>query len=321
MNSDARNEAPQKPVELIFHNIHDHGVEIADMWMNEVEKRTGGKVRFTTTTGEAPKVIKAADVVRDVPAVGERYHLLNLIQIPFIFPSSTVGSPVIAQLYEEFPELREELSDVKVVGLGIGALMAIFSSKDWGPIRTSEDFKGARTRSLPMIDGVIAALGGRPLHVGYFEIGHLLETGKLDATVLGILPAKMFKLAEGTATYCTVAGDRSITMHPMRTYMKWDSWNRLPPDIQKIIDEMGPAGADCWFAVQSGLDADAHLREALEYIEQNGELIRITPEELERWRKLIKPDLDSAVSEVEAKGLPGRRFFDRMIELVEKYIQ
>lgn len=321
MNSDARNEAPQKPMELIFHNIHDHGVEIADMWMNEVVKRTGGRIRFTTTTGEAPEVIKAADVVRDVPAAGERYHLLNLIQIPFIFPSSTVGSPVIAQLYEEFPELREELSDVKVVGLGIGALMAIFSSKDWGPIRTSEDFKGARTRSLPMIDRVIAALGGRPLHVGYFEIGHLLETGKLDATVLGILPAKMFKLAEGTAPYCTVAGDRSITMHPMRTYMKWDSWNRLPPDIQKIIDEMGPAGADCWFAVQSGLDADAHLREALEYIEQNGELIRITPEELERWRKLIKPDLDSAVSEVEAKGLPGRRFFDRMIELVEKYSQ
>jgi TRAP-type C4-dicarboxylate transport system substrate-binding protein len=319
MNFDARNEALQKPIELIFHNIHDHGVEIADMWMKEVETRTGGRVRFTTTTGEDAEVIKAADVVRDVPAVGERYHLLNLIQIPFIFPNSTVGSKVIAQLYEEFPELREELSDVKVVGLGIGALMAIFSSKAWGPIRTTEDFKGARTRSLPMIDGVIAALGGRPLHVGYFEISRLLETGELDATVLGILPAYVFNLAEGAAPYCTVAGDRSITMHPMRTYMKWDSWNSLPPDIQEIIEGIGPAGSDCWFAVQSGIDADNHLREALDYIKQNGELIRTTPEELERWRKLIQQNLDSVVSEVEAKGLPGRRFFNRMIELVEKY--
>ncbi len=319
MNSDARKESQQKPVELIFHNIHEHGVEITDMWMNEVETRTGGRVRFTKSIGEDPGSIKAADVVRDVPAVGSRYHLLNLIQIPFIFPSSTVGSRVVGQLYEEFPELRDELSDVKVVGLGIGALMAIFSNKAWGPIRALEDFKGARTRSLPMIDGVIEALGARPLHVGYLEISHLLETGKLDATVLGILPANMFKLAEGAAPYCTVAGNRSITMHPMRTYMKWDSWNRLPSDIQEIIERIGPAGSDCWFAVQSGLDADAHLRKALEYIEQNGELIKITPEELKRWRRLIQPNLDSAVSDVEARGLPGRKFFNRMIELVAGY--
>jgi TRAP-type C4-dicarboxylate transport system substrate-binding protein len=319
MNTDAGKGPPGKPVELVFHNIHDHGVEIMDLWMNEVEKRTGGGVRFTKTTGEDPALIKAADIVRDVPAGSDRYHLLNLIQIPFIFPGSTVGSPVLAQLYEEFPELREELSDVKVVGLGIGALMAFFSSKTWGTIRTLEDFQGARTRSLPLIDGVIEALGAKPRHVGFLEISRLLETGELDATVLGMLPAKMFKLAEGPAPYCTVTGDRSITMHPMRTYMRWDSWNKLPPDIRVIIDGIGPAGGDCWFAVESGRDADSHLEEALEYIRRYGELINITADELERWRRLIQPNLDAAVAAVEAKGLPGRRFFNRMLELVEEY--
>jgi len=321
MNSDARKESQEKPVELVFHNIHDHGVEITDMWMNEVETRTGGRVRFTKRSGEAPELIKAADLVRDVPAMNDRYPLLNLVQIPFVFPSSTVGSRVIAQLYAEFSELRGELSDVKVVGLGIGALMAIFSSKAWGPIRTLEDFKGARTRSLTLIDGVIEVLGAKPLHVGFLEISHLLETGELDATVLGILPANMFKLAEGVAPYCTVAGDRSITMHPMRIYMKWDTWNSLPSDIQKIIEEMGPAGSNCWFAVQSGIDADKHLLEALDYIKQKGELINISPEELERWRRLIQPNLDSAVSDVEARGLPARKFFSRMNELVAEYSQ
>ncbi|MFZ2146925.1 MAG: hypothetical protein WAV28_06870 [Sedimentisphaerales bacterium] len=319
MNSDDKKESQEKPIELVFHNIHDHGVEIMDMWMNEVETRTSGRVRFTKSSGEDPAAIKAADLVRDVPAMGSRYPLLNLVQIPFIFPSSTVGSRVVAQLYAEFSELRDELSDVKVVGLGIGALMAIFSSQAWGPINTLEDFKDARTRSLPLIDGVIEALGARPLHVGYLEISHLLETGKLDATVLGILPANMFKLAEGVAPYCTVAGDRSITMHPMRTYMKWDTWNKLPPDIRKIIDEIGPAGSDCWFAVQSGLDADAHLREALEYIRRNGELITVSPEELKRWRRLIQPNLDSAVSNLEDRGLPAGKFFNRMIELIAGY--
>jgi TRAP-type C4-dicarboxylate transport system substrate-binding protein len=308
-----------KTIELVFHNVHDHGVEIMDMWMNEVMARTGGRVRFTKTTGEDPEAIKAADLVRDVPAMGNRYPLLNLVQVPFIFPGSTVGSRVIAQLYSEFTELRSELSDFKVVGLGLGALLAIFSTRAWGPIRTMEDFKGARTRSLSMIDGVIEALGARPQHVAWFEMSRLLEKGELDAVVLGILPARMFGLPDGIAPYCTLAGDRSITMHPMRTYMKWDSWNSLPPDIQKTIDEIGPAGSDCWFAVQSGQDADAHLLEALDYIKQKGELIRITPGELEKWRRAIQPNLDAAVNEVEAGGLPGRKFFNRMNELVAEY--
>jgi TRAP-type C4-dicarboxylate transport system substrate-binding protein len=319
MNSDTKKESNEKPIELIFHNIHEHGTEIMDMWINEIETRTGGRVRFTKSSGEDPELIKGADVVRDVPAMSSRYALLNLIQVPFVFPSSTVGSRVIAQLYSEFSELRDELSDVKVVGLGTGALMAIFSSKDWGPIRTVKDFKGARIRSLSPIDGVLEALGARPLHVGYLEIGRLLETGQLDATVLGILPAHMFKLADGAAPYCTIAGDRSITMHPIRIYMKWDTWDSLPPDIRSVIEEIGPAGSDCWYAVQSGIDSDNSLRGALEYIKQKGELIKVTPEELKRWRQAIQSNLDSVVRDVEAKGLPGRKFFNRMNELVAEY--
>ena len=312
-------ESKGNPIELVLHNIHDHGTEIMDEWIREVETRTGGRVRFVKTSGENPGAIKAADVVRDVPAESDSYPLLNLIQIPFIFPSSTVGSKVIAQLYEEYPELQRELSDVKIVGLGIGAYMAIYSSRLWGPIRSIEDFKGARTRSLSVIDGVVESLGGQPEHVGFSEIGRLLETGKLDATVLGILPGHQFKLADGVAPYCTLTGKTSITMHPMRIYMKWDTWNRLPADVQNILDDIGPTGADCWFAVQSGRDADSHLVEALEYIERQGQLITLTPGELERWYRLARPHQDSLIEDVAARGLPARKFFDRMNELVAGY--
>ena len=312
-------KSQEKPIELIIHNIHDHGVAIMDMWMDEVTTRSQGRVRFTKTIGEDQELIKAADIIRDVPAMASRYPLLNLVQVPFVFPSSTVGSRVIAQLYAEFSELRDELSDVKVVGLGIGASLAIFSNKAWGPIRTIEDFKGARTRSLALIDGVIEALGAKPVHTGYLEMGRLLETGQIDAAVLGVMPGHMFKLADGAAPYCTLAGDRSITMHPMRIYMKWDTWNSLQPDIQDVIEEIGPTGSDCWYAVRNGIDFDIHLDEALDYIKQKGELIIISPEEQERWHQLIQPHLDSAVNDVEARGLPARKFFNRMIELVAEY--
>ncbi len=306
-------------IELIFHDIHDHGVDIAEMWMKEVTTRSGGRVRFKRTGGEDPETIKTADIVRDVPASDSRYSLLNLIQIPCTFPNSTVGCRVIARLYAEFPELRTELSDEKVVGLGIGASMAIFSNKSRGPIRTIEDFKGARIRSVSLMDRVLEAFGAQPVRVGWFEMSRMLETEALDAAVLGILPAYMFGLADGAAPYCTVTGNKSITMHPMRIYMKWDAWNRLPLDIQEIIEEIGPAGSDCWYAIQSGMDSDSHLKEALEYIKQKGEIIKISPQELERWQRLILPVQESTLNDVEAEGLPALRFYNRMIDLVNEY--
>jgi hypothetical protein len=307
------------PIPLVFHNIHEHGVEIIDRWIAEVEKRTKNVVRFTKTTGEDAKLIAAADVVRDVPAADPRYALLGLVQVPFIFPDAAVGSRVIAQLYEEFSTLREELNDNKVVGLSIGAPMAIFSTKAWGPIKSIENLKSARIRSLPVIDGPLRALGALPVHVPYLEIRHLLETGKLDATVLGVLPGYMFHLAESAAPYCTVTGGASITMHPMRVYMKWECWNRLPVDIQRIIDGLGPSGRDCWFAVQSGLDADMQLVPALEYVRRYGELITLVPEELERWRSLVKPEIDSMLHNLEARALPAGQFYRRMLELTDAF--
>jgi TRAP-type C4-dicarboxylate transport system substrate-binding protein len=309
----------EKPIELVIHNIHEHGNQILDLWMQEVATRSGGRVKFRKTTGEDPAVIKAADIVRDVPVAEDRYPLLNLIQIPFIFPGSRTGSRVIAQLYQEFPALRQELSDVKVVGLGIGALLAIYSSSAWGPIRTLQDFQGARTRSLPLIDAVLSAFGAQPRQVGWFDMTRLLKSGELDALVLGVIPAHNWKLADGLAPFCTLTGKTAITMHPMRIYMPWESWNRLPADIQTIIEGIGPAGSDCWYAVNNGRDSDAHLDEALDYIRQKGHLYTLADSELEAWRQLALPISDHIIAAVEAKGLPARQFFNRLKELVARY--
>jgi hypothetical protein len=108
-------------------------------------------------------------------------------------------------------------------------------------------------------------------------------------------------------------------MHPMRTFVKWSVWNSLPSDIQRIIEEIGPAGGDCWFATQNGQDADNHLLKAMEYLKKNGELFKVLPEELKRWQQLIQPVMNSAINNIEAQGLPGKKFFNRMTELVEKY--
>ncbi len=307
------------PIELIFNNIHDHGTDIGEMWMNEVEKRSGGKILFKATTGDNPDLLNAADIVRDVPASAKLYPLLNLVQIPLMFPNSTVGTRVIAQLYQEFQELQSELSDVKLLGIGTGALMGLFSSHSYKKILRLEDLIGARIRSLSIMDDVFNSLGAIPEHIGWFDMSKSLESGELDAALLGVIPAHMFKLAANGAPYVTLTGEKSITMHPMRIYMKWDTWNGLPDNIQSVLNELGPAGSNCWYAVQNGNDSDTHLEEALEYFRQKGEITSISLDELSRLEKIIQPMTESILNEYERNDLPARRFIHRMKELVDTY--
>lgn len=148
---------------------------------------------------------------------------------------------------------------------------------------------------------------------------NLLRSGELDAALLGIIPAYLFKLADDAASYCTITGEYSITMHPMRIYMKWDTWTRLPDNIRDVFNELGPSGANCWYAVQNGSDSDTHLVEALEYFRQKGEITSITPDELAGWKRIIQPVIDSMLIQYEKKGLPVGRFVARMKELVDLY--
>ncbi len=92
-------QAAREPLELVFHDIHEHGVEIHNLWMQEVERRTCGAVHFTITRGIESSAIEKADVVRDVPARGGVYRLLDLIQTPLMLSGSAAGSKVISQLY------------------------------------------------------------------------------------------------------------------------------------------------------------------------------------------------------------------------------
>jgi hypothetical protein len=312
-------QATNEPLELIFHDIHEHGVEIHNLWMQEVVQRTHGAVRFTITRGIDRSAIEKADIVRDIPARGGVYRLLDLIQTPLILSGSTAGSKVVSQLYAEFPEMRQELSDYKVVGLGTGALMAIFSSKAWGPLRTAEKLKGARIRSLLPIDRALEAFGSQPVHLLYHEVCQNVMDRKVDAIILGLLPGKMFQIADAGAPFCNVALPLSITMHPVRFYIKWASWHKLPPEVQHVIDSLGPEGSDCWFADQCGRDFDNHLPAALDYVRQKGEIVPITGTELEKWRQILQPAREMAVNALDDLGLPGQRFFKRMLELAAQY--
>ena len=312
--------AADKPVELVFHEVDNHNVMISDFWIKEVERRCQGQVHFTKYVGKELPKGQDADVFRISSAAGGRFFLMDLIQMPFLTRNSADGTRILSQLYEEFEEFRREFSEFKICGLGTGATMGLFTSKRVGPIKNSMDLKGMRVRSVLPFDACLSSIGAEPVHVNYLELKQDMINGKMDAAVLGMLPAQVFNLCEEVAPYCMLDAERNISTHGMRLAMRWETWYKLPAVAQKVIDELGPAGGNCWVATHWGTEYNRSLVEgALRYVREVGQVSIWDPADVKQCICQMQPGIDLRIQIAEEHGLPGRRVYERMIELAKIY--
>ncbi|MBU3181694.1 hypothetical protein [Clostridium psychrophilum] len=100
-----------KPVELIFHEVHDHKVSISDLWMHEVERRCNGQVHFTKYVGSKLPSDCNVDAFRDCGA-----------RIRSILPLNSVLSELAAEpVHIDYLTLKDKMAsgelDAAVVGL------------------------------------------------------------------------------------------------------------------------------------------------------------------------------------------------------------
>jgi len=319
--------AKQKPIKLRVSSwmpAKSVDTEIAETWIKMVEERTGGRVHFTLYTAGAlggmkdqyDMVIKGvADLAFHTLSNNPgRHPISEVLELPFVVPSSEVGGKVFWQLYQEFPEIRAEFKEVKVVGLGTTDAWNFHTLKK--PVHTIEDLKGLKFR-VPggIASNAVKALGAVPVGIPVPELYLSLQKSVVDGTVMGWEGINSFKLYELLKFYTDVGG---FTTLPQGFFMNKNSFNRLPKDIQKIIgEELGTK----WWAEQKGrLFHDKWAAEGRVLAEKHGGKIYYLPrEEKKRWVKRIMPIRDEWVKKMEARGVPARKILNRALELAGEY--
>lgn len=228
----------QKPIQLVFSTFTpaiSADTDTCQKWINEVETRTKGRVKFTFYSAEAlgksvdhyDMAIKGiADVVFYNFALGSgRCPLSESMQLPFVFPSSDASSKVYAQLYHEFPELQKELSQVKVIGLAGTANMRIHTTKKAGAIHTLEDLKGKKIRTSSIENETIEALGAIPTGIVVTEQYLALQKGIVDGISMSFQGIKSWKLSE-VLYYYTLWQGPGVRILPFGIFMNLNSWNK-----------------------------------------------------------------------------------------------
>lgn len=318
--------AAKEPIKLklveAYPARHPMTTRAYEVWAQRVEDGTKGRVKVTVFPGGTlAKVREAYDAaiagVCDIAMfpqsyAGDRFPLSLGMNLPMLFPNSAVASRVAWDLYEKFPEIRAEYSDVKVLFFYCTSPYEVHTVKK--PINTAKDLKGLQIRAAgPIAAAIMEALGATPVAISMPEAYLGLQKGVLDGLVSPFGPMKAFKTADVTH-YHTV--NANLFSNVFCVVMNLGKWNSLPSDIQRAVDEVsGAKAAELFGTVFDGLG-----KPDIKYMKEQGDtFITIAPGEKFRWVGTIKPIRDKWINRMAAKGMPAEKILDEMFRLSEKY--
>ena len=244
------NSALSKPIELRFNYSMPAKSPPSNGWEwfgKELEKRSGGKVKVTYfphgalfSIREAVENIVAgtADITNiSIRTYAKRYPLLSVTLLPTIdFPNTVEGTIAsgkgIMKLIDEFPEIQKEIEDFKVIWITQLTAYNLISTK---PVEKPGDLNGLKIGAGGIQGQFVNMQGGSGVALVPPKSYMSLKTGVVDGMIMSWNAMGIYKLWE-------VAGYvNEVTMGrvPLPIVMNKESWNSLPPDVQKLVLQIG----------------------------------------------------------------------------------
>lgn len=312
-----------KPIELklaMWNSMqHTSVVEIYMPLAKELEQRTQGRVKIAFYPNEA--LGKAKDqydmAVRGITDIAVfihgytpgRFPLAGVMELPIGVPSGKIGSRVFWELYEKY--MKQEYPGVKVLQLQTSEPGQVHATKK--TVKTLGELKGMRIRSSgPQQTALLRALGASPLTIPIPELYDALQKGMADGALLPFSAIKDFKLGE-VIKHHTVA---NIYVMTSGLVMNPNTWNSLPPDVQKIMDEltglkMAEKGGDAFDRYAAAAEAEVK--------QKGGDVYQLPPAERKLWLTTAQPVIEAWIADMEKKGLPGKQVYQDAVALLAKY--
>ena len=281
-----------------------------ERWAKEVETRTNGAVKVETCPGGT--LLDARNMMRgvmrgqaDIGCTSLAYHpgvfpMLSVFELPLGFAKAEHASAV---LYDVQARHRpEDLARLKVLAVFTSAPSQIMSTK---PVPDRQSLKGLRLRAAGMTAEAVRAVGASAVSMPQSETPEALQKGVVDGVFSSLDVMQDYNFAED----CRHVLIADMPFYPFIIYMNLDAWNKLPPDVQKAMDDLGRE-----HSIWTGRYVDEHAAEALAWsVKTHGVTVtELSPEEkagvlrdmapvVELWKEKAKDkgvDADAVLAEV-----------------------
>ncbi|MBW1803854.1 MAG: TRAP transporter substrate-binding protein [Deltaproteobacteria bacterium] len=288
-----------------------------ERWKKEVEKRTGGKVAITTYNGGT--LLNAKNMMDGVVAgqadIGVlvtayqpgRFIVTNATSLPIGFPDSLVASLTLWDFYRKYKP--REFDEVKVLTMFTNPPADLLTKK---PMRKLEDLQGKNLRGSGGAAKVLKAWGANPIGMPISEAAESLQKGVIDGMLSSAEVMKFFKFAES----CRYMTKTASVIYPFAVVMNWDSWKRLPKDVQKVMDDMATEHSIWMGEFNNRMVGETTAWSKKNY---NVEVITLPKEEKARWDKKVEPITAGWIKKAKKRGLPAEKMVEDIKALARKH--
>jgi TRAP-type transport system periplasmic protein len=312
-------EAQEKVIRLryasFFPPVHKLS-GVLEQWCKEVEKRTNGRVKITYLPGGTlvppPQAYEAAvrgvaDITIASPSwVVGRFPLSEVLELPLGYTNSVQATRLANAFYKKFRP--KEYDDVKVLYMYFPAPGCFMTLK---PISSIEGLKGLKVRAGGNQAKIVLAMGALPVSMPLGDVYDGLQRGVIEGSTTYPQDLRGFRLGDlirGLQINLGLAWAGSTV-----NVMNKAKWNALPPDVQRIIDQVNEEWID-----KSGETSDEFNKEAIESAVSMGmKVFNISPEEVKITRGKVEPLLGEYVKSMKEKGLPG----EEALKFCQDYIK
>ncbi|MGP1395907.1 MAG: TRAP transporter substrate-binding protein [Inquilinaceae bacterium] len=231
--------------------------------MEELAEATGGDLTIRIyPAGELGKgpaqqykrvVTGVADIAFGIPSyTPTQFERTTLVHMPGLFAS---GEAATNALWDNLDLIEEEFAEAKILGLWANNPAILVSRTK--PVRTMADLEGMKVRTPnPVMADVLAAWGAIPVSMPVTDTYNAMNTGVIDAVMLGPSGIRSYKLNEVAAA---ITVNLPSAVDSFYLLMNKASWEGLDEAEQATLEdltgrELSLRGARAFYeAGQSGL--------------------------------------------------------------------
>jgi len=213
-------------------------------WAADVEKATGGRVKFQMLPKHPSAPQGTFDAVKDglmdLSYVTASYtparHVMPLMpELPGMGDSSEVNSVAYSRIYWKHFHKVGEYNGVKLIGVFTHGPGQMFTKK---PVKSIDDIKGLKIRTGGGVAEAVAnALGASAFVKPAPESFELLKSGVADGVFFPLESVISFKLDSLLAQATIFPG--GMYSSAFGFFMNQDKWAKLPKPDQDAIEKLG----------------------------------------------------------------------------------
>jgi TRAP-type transport system periplasmic protein len=299
---------------------HHLTANVLQVWASDVEKATGGRVKFTMLPKHPSAPPGTFDAVRDglvdLSFVTASYtparHILPLMpELPGGGDTALANSVAYSRIHWKYFQKVGEYRGVKLLGVFTHGPGQMFTKK---PVAGIGDVQGLKIRTGGGVaEQVAKALGASAFVKPAPESYELLSSGVADGVFFPLESIISFKLDTVLEQATLFPG--GMYSSAFGFFMNEEKWNKLPKQDQEAIEKLSGE----YIARLAGNSWDEADRKGMEALKKSGvKIVHANPAFVAEVKKRSAPIVDEWIKQASAKGVDAAKILAEFQDELKK---